>query len=65
MTRRIKTPAYCIKNVRTKEIHAFKRKLDAVYFHCGMRYRPYLKWVELDCHLKLNNMKAYTVKGDF
>jgi hypothetical protein len=60
-----KQPAYIIVNKRTKTVYAYSRKLDAVYHHCNMRYRPFIKFIELNCQSKLSSYKGYTIKGDF
>ena len=57
-------PVYLIKNSKTKVIHAYKRKLDATYHHASMRYRPYLRFMELKSQHALSGFKGYKIKGD-
>ena len=62
---RVKQPVFAIQNTKSKVIFAYSRKMDATYHHASMRFRPFIRFIELDCHLKLASYKGYTVKGDF
>jgi len=59
-----KHTVYLIKNSKTKVIHAYKRKLDCVYHHASMRYRPYIRYMELASQHGLAGFKGYKIKGD-
>ncbi len=63
-----KTPAFCLVDRKNKAVFAYKRKMDRNYHQCTKypSYRPFIKHIDLDCHLKLTTrFKGYEVKGDF
>ena len=59
----MKKQLFCIINKKARTIYGYERKLDAIYHHASLKYRPYLSFKVLDMR-QVQRMRDYTLKGD-